>query len=468
MFNKTIFIQTLKQNWKLWMILTTLMALMVSAMIATFDPVMIQAAMDFFGDQAGAGGPGRGGGNLTLVGMIGDGFFSMWGLVIPLIYVIVTAISLIVSKVDRGSMAYTMSTPIKRLKVVGTQAIYLIASTFTMFLVVSIVGLGVVQLSHGALTAEENTPDIIAAAEVLNISPDYLASRLLLIVESEEALATGAQARGIYEDVYTLYLGMRFMNYLQDGLYEIIGMTIAELQGDPEVITENQEVIDFIAGVFGFSQEEIDELLTYGMGSDEEYAYAEYEYEEEPATTQEMLMVGISAAADYLNMSMTELMAQIGLVRQNPNALAVAVYESGGTEQEVINFINQMWAMNELALDDGMQFSVADFLNLNFGAFLLMFAIGSITFLASCIFNLSKNALIIGAGLPVGFLILEMLSQISEDFEMLRYLSLNTLFDPSAITGGDAFIPQFIVLAILGAILYLVGIKVFKEKDLPL
>ena len=55
MFNKTIFMQTLKQNWKLWLILTALMALMVSAIIATFDPVMIQAAMDFFGDTAGMG-----------------------------------------------------------------------------------------------------------------------------------------------------------------------------------------------------------------------------------------------------------------------------------------------------------------------------------------------------------------------------------------------------------------------------
>jgi ABC-2 type transport system permease protein len=292
------------------------------------------------------------------------------------------------------------------------------------------------------------------------------------MIESEEALAAGAEARGIYEDVYMMYLSMRLMNYVSDGLYAITGMSIAELQANPDEILENEEVIEFIARVFGFTQEEIDELLEYGMSGADEYAYDEYgygyEYEEEPAATQEMLMVGITAAADYLNMSMTEIMAQIGLVRQNPNALAVAVYESGGTEQEVINFVNQMWDMNELALDEGMQFSVVDFLSLNLGAFLLMFAIGSITFLASCIFNLSKNALIIGAGLPVGFLILEMLSQISEDFEMLRYLSLNTLFDTSAISSGGTFIPQFIVLAVIGAVLYAVGLKVFKEKDLPL
>jgi ABC-2 type transport system permease protein len=181
-----------------------------------------------------------------------------------------------------------------------------------------------------------------------------------------------------------------------------------------------------------------------------------------------MLMIGLTAAADYLGMGTVDLMAEIRIVRENPNVLAVAVNESGATEEEVVNFVNQLWASNELALDEGMQFSLADFVSLNLGAFLLMFAIGGITFLASSVFNLSKNALIIGAGLPVGFLILEMLSQISEDFEMLRYLTLNTLFDPASISGGGVFVPQFIVLAVVGVVLYVIGIKVFQEKDLPL
>jgi len=474
MFNKTIFKQTLKQNWKLWLILTALMALMVSAMIATFDPVRIQMAAEAFGDTAGMGGPGGrgggGGGDVTLVGMIGNGFFGMWGLVIPLIYVIVTAISLIVSKVDRGSMAYTLSTPIKRLKVIGTQAIYLMGSTFAMFLVVTIVGLGVVQLAHGALTADEHTPDMVAAAEVLGISPGELASTIPLMLENPEAITAGANARDIPEDVYTLYLAMRMMNYLTDGLYSITGMTIAELQANPEEILENQEVIDFIAGVFGFSQEEIDAMLADAANGYDDYAYDEYaeDYEEVPAATQEMLMIGLTAAADYLGMGTVDLMAEIRIVRENPNALAVAVSESGATEEEVVNFVNQLWASNELALDEGMQFSLADFISLNLGAFLLMFAIGGITFLASSVFNLSKNALIIGAGLPVGFLILEMLSQISEDFERLRYLTLNTLFDPSVISNGGTFIPQFIALAVIGLVLYVLGIKSFNDKDLPL
>jgi len=74
----------------------------------------------------------------------------------------------------------------------------------------------------------------------------------------------------------------------------------------------------------------------------------------------------------------------------------------------------------------------------------------------------------LGAGIPIAFLLLEIMSGTSADLENLRYLSLNTLFDPAAITGGGTFIPQFIVMTAIGAVLYVVGIKVFKEKDLPL
>jgi len=84
------------------------------------------------------------------------------------------------------------------------------------------------------------------------------------------------------------------------------------------------------------------------------------------------------------------------------------------------------------------------------------------------VFNLTKNSLALGAGIPIAFLILEIMAGTSSDLENLRFLSMNTLFDPSAITGGGTFIPQFIAMAVIGAVLYLIGIKVFKEKDLPL
>jgi ABC-2 type transport system permease protein len=53
-------------------------------------------------------------------------------------------------------------------------------------------------------------------------------------------------------------------------------------------------------------------------------------------------------------------------------------------------------------------------------------------------------------------------------FEGFKYLSLNTLFNTSAVIGGGEFALQFAILAALGIVLYLIAMRVFTEKDLPL
>ena len=139
MFSKTIFKQTLQQNWKLWAIFTALTAVMGAVIIMVFDPRMIQRMMDMFVDMPGIGDRvGEMMGSFTLLNMLGESFYGLQGIILPLVFVIMTANSLIASKVDRGSMAYTLSTPIKRTKVVCTQAIYMITSVFCMFLVITL------------------------------------------------------------------------------------------------------------------------------------------------------------------------------------------------------------------------------------------------------------------------------------------------------------------------------------------
>ena len=80
--------------------------------------------------------------------------------------------------------------------------------------------------------------------------------------------------------------------------------------------------------------------------------------------------------------------------------------------------------------------SITSFLLLNLGLFLLMFATSSISFLFSCIFNLSKNSLAFGAGIPLAFFLFQLIGQVSESLEEIKYLSLNTLFDTKAILNG--------------------------------
>ena len=62
-------------------------------------------------------------------------FYGMMTTILPAIYVLVTSNKLLASQVDRGSMAYVLSTPTKRSSVTFTQAFYLVNSLIAMFAV---------------------------------------------------------------------------------------------------------------------------------------------------------------------------------------------------------------------------------------------------------------------------------------------------------------------------------------------
>lgn len=108
------------------------------------------------------------------------------------------------------------------------------------------------------------------------------------------------------------------------------------------------------------------------------------------------------------------------------------------------------------------------FLMLNLGALLLYYAVTGIGFFASSFFNETKNSLAIGAGLPVAFLVLQMISNVGDATNFFKYFTLFTLFDPAQITSGDGYLSSFLLLAGIGVIMYSAAIMVFKKRDLPL
>ena len=84
--------------------------------------------------------------------LVGSIFFKMAGLLLPIIYMIMTSNALIAGQVDSGSMAYIMSTSVKRRAVTFTQSAYLIGSLFVMFLctaATSVVCLSQVEVETG-------------------------------------------------------------------------------------------------------------------------------------------------------------------------------------------------------------------------------------------------------------------------------------------------------------------------------
>ncbi len=128
---------------------------------------------------------------------------------------------------------------------------------------------------------------------------------------------------------------------------------------------------------------------------------------------------------------------------------------------------------------------VVKFLALYGGIYLLAEAMASICYLASCVFNLSKNALALGGGLNVWFFLCSLLGMFGSETmvsmgmgaEMLgvfNNLTIVGLFDVEALgTVGSgavdyAFVPKLIALVVIAVVCYAVGAVRFQKKDLPL
>lgn len=104
MISKTLMKQTIKSNVSLWVILAGIQGLMVAMISISGTPI-------------------------AATGQI---YYNLLPGLISSIYVIITANKLLASQVDKGTMAYILSTPVKRSKVASTQAVFFLGSLFLM------------------------------------------------------------------------------------------------------------------------------------------------------------------------------------------------------------------------------------------------------------------------------------------------------------------------------------------------
>lgn len=129
--------QTIKSNLVLFLIFTLVPCIFLSIVMGiyttetadamqmilnsgTLPPAMTQ----MIGNQLNS---------LSLNGMLATQFFQMLAVLFPMIYLIIVGNKLIAERIDRGDMAYILSTPIKRNRVTFTQALYLFGSLVVMF-----------------------------------------------------------------------------------------------------------------------------------------------------------------------------------------------------------------------------------------------------------------------------------------------------------------------------------------------
>ncbi len=114
------------------------------------------------------------------------------------------------------------------------------------------------------------------------------------------------------------------------------------------------------------------------------------------------------------------------------------------------------------------QLDTLGYLRINAVTMILNMFVIMICFFFSSLFNESKFALGFGAGVPIAFLLMNMLGGASKNAEILKDLSIYGLYDPIKIVNGSANY-NFLIIYIAGIIALFVGsILVFKNKRLPI
>lgn len=112
---------------------------------------------------------------------------------------------------------------------------------------------------------------------------------------------------------------------------------------------------------------------------------------------------------------------------------------------------------------------IQKFLILNIGLFGLLLFLGSLCFLASCVFNDTRKANGVGGGVIILSILLQMISQVGDKFEFLKYMTPLSLLDVNGILSGhnDAFI-LIGMLYVLTLIVFTLAITIFTKKDLSI
>lgn len=109
------------------------------------------------------------------------------------------------------------------------------------------------------------------------------------------------------------------------------------------------------------------------------------------------------------------------------------------------------------------------FFLLNVGLLCLHIFLSGIAFFCSCVWNETRKAVGVSAGLCILFVLIQMVAQVGEKFEVLRYITPLTLFNVDGFTAGESIaLWQAGILLIFGVLFYAAGIVSFRKRDLPL
>lgn len=111
---------------------------------------------------------------------------------------------------------------------------------------------------------------------------------------------------------------------------------------------------------------------------------------------------------------------------------------------------------------------IAAFFRLNLTTMLVNMVVMMISFFFSCLFNETKRSVSFGAGIPIVFLLMNMLGGASADTAILKRLSIYGFYDPVELVHGANILWTNLAYIVMVAFLFTAGVFVFKNKRLPL
>ncbi|MEG1463036.1 MAG: hypothetical protein RSC48_07980, partial [Anaerorhabdus sp.] len=71
-----------------------------------------------------------------------------------------------------------------------------------------------------------------------------------------------------------------------------------------------------------------------------------------------------------------------------------------------------------------------------------------------------------GAGIPLAFLLIKMLSGVSDKLDFLTKISIFGWYDPMKIASGEIAMTANIAYIVIAIVLFVAGIMIFKRKRL--
>ncbi len=136
----------------------------------------------------------------------------------------------------------------------------------------------------------------------------------------------------------------------------------------------------------------------------------------------------------------------------------------------VVPFVCTAWAFGFCVLAAQVMFpgqlDVSAFLRLNVGLLCLQLMFAGVCFLASCVFHDARMAAGVGAGICTTFVLVQMLSEVSDTFNWLRYCTPLSLFDQQALLAGEGGAAGCAALLAAGVVTATAGCIVFCKKDI--